>query len=455
VSRAAAPLTAALLLLAAGGAEAQPRTDALAPRVQAVRVVHDASLTPTLGPRHAPVTAELFFNPASSSVRATWYHLRELARVHPRRLRVVFRPLPAQGQALVPEAVLEAHAQGKFAELLDELYAHGGSIRREQLEAAAAEVDLDMERVEAAWDDGRHQAALQANARAQFVMGARTSGPDLLFNGIAVPRRLASMTIDELEQAYDDAYARALVLLDDDVPVAQIYDELLRAKAEAEPLPVVRLGPVDELAALDGADTTPHLLPGALATDGLRGSGPALAPVQIVLLCNLASMNCAKQASRAGEAAALFGDDVHLVVYPFYRVPEEADVAERLHRLHEAWLCADEQGGYVRYFEESVAFVTRQLGRPVEADKQIEQVAANAGLDAEKLGACLTEGRQAKALDDRLFAARLAGVPVGPAIILGGRLYLGGVSSKLLLQKLIAVELTPSLGDRLLPADFE
>ena len=450
---------AALVVLACGAAGALPgdrlpraaANPAAAPRPQAVRVTFDASATPALGPRFAPVTAELFFNPASSSVRATWYHLRELARAHPRRLRVVLRPLPAQGQAMLPEAVLEAHAQGLFAELLDELYAHSGTIRRDQLAAAAEEVDLDMERVEAAWDDGRHQAALHANARAQFLLGARPSGPDLLFNGVPVPRRLGSMTLDELEQAYDEAYARAREVLDDGVTVDQVYQELLRAKADSEPLPVVRLGPVDDLVALDGSAVAPHLLPGALDITGLPATGPTEAPVQLVLLCNLASMNCAKQASRVDDAARLCTDEVRVVAYPYYRAPEDPDAADRLHRLHEAWLCADEQSGYVRFFEESISFAIRQLGRPVAIDVQLEQIAINAGIDAAQLATCVGEHRQAKALDDRLAAGALAGVPVGPAILLGGRLYLGGVSSKMSLQKLIAVELAPTLGDRLIP----
>jgi protein-disulfide isomerase len=173
--------------------------------------------------------------------------------------------------------------------------------------------------------------------------------------------------------------------------------------------------------------------------------------VQLVLLCNLTSINCAKQASRIAEAAALFEGDVRVVTYPYYR-PRVADDAERLHRIHEAWLCAHEQGGYMPFFEENMAVVSRQIDRPAQLEQQLEVVATNAGLDASEMEACLTERRQAKALEALILGAKNAGIPTSPAILLGGRLYLGGVSSKLLLQKLIAAELVPTLGDRLVPS---
>src|SRR5437588_8697413 len=128
------------------------------------RVAHrPAGDVPAIGPTDALVTVELFFIPGAVQSKAPYQALVELQARHPRRMRLVLRPLSRQGMILVPEAVMEAHAQGKFFELLDAVTAAGRSLSKQEVLALAAQVGVDAARVSSAWDDERHKAELDAN----------------------------------------------------------------------------------------------------------------------------------------------------------------------------------------------------------------------------------------------------------------------------------------------------
>jgi hypothetical protein len=228
-------------LLVAAPALASPAQ----PRAQVARVEHRAPAEPpSLGPRKAPVTIELFFVPGVASSNAAYGNLVDLQRRHPRRIRLVFRPLERQGHLQAPEAALEAHVQGRFFDFMDAAVDTGRVLREREVEVIAGELGLDLARIQRAWADERHRPALEENERRRLHHRGRNT-PEMLLNGVPAPRPVGAMGQDELEEAYRDAYERAAELIADGVATDRIPDVLA---AERTPEPVtVNLGPLDDV----------------------------------------------------------------------------------------------------------------------------------------------------------------------------------------------------------------
>ena len=84
---------------------------------------------------------------------------------------------------LAAEASLEAHAQGKFWEYHDKLFANQRALERADLERYAEEVGLNMGRFRAALDGHTHQAEIEADQAASRSSGARHGTPAFFING--------------------------------------------------------------------------------------------------------------------------------------------------------------------------------------------------------------------------------------------------------------------------------
>ena len=429
---------------------------------QNVRVEHaPANDLPSIGPSHAPVTVELFINPSNRHARSLHQLLLQLAERHPKRLRIVYRIAAQGGHMLLPEAVLEAHAQGKFHVFLDEVL-NGRVSRRDEIMALAIKYGIDEKRIEAAWDDGRHGDAIEANlayrARvAQRVNSKPARWPEVLFNGAKpndVPR---NMSLSQLETAYDEAYQRGKALLDDGVPLDRLYARILSdLDASEEPAPM-------KVGRIDGDDNPDKLGPAPEAvltrypvdTDDLPAIGPEDATVSIVFFCNFASYNCAYYDATAlqsgGEVGLLdmFEDDVRFYFHAAFDEDDEEAIAARL--LHEAALCADEQGAFWRFYDQHMAERKRRSSQRIPAVRQVTQITETLGLDAEALADCVESGRYAERLDAQLAAAKRAGVTQTPALSINGRLYVG--TKKLPpLRSAVIRELGPGLLEQWVPS---
>ncbi|HTJ44826.1 MAG TPA: hypothetical protein VL463_22120 [Kofleriaceae bacterium] len=411
-----------------------------------VRVEHrPAGEPPSIGPADALVTIELFFIPGAVQSRAPYQQLLALQAKHPRRIRVVLRPLSRQGSILVPEAVMEAHAQGKFFEMLDAITAAQKTLSKQEILDLAAQVGVDPARVESAWDDERHEAALEANA-ARRQRRYALSVPDALFNGVSTSKPLPSLGELELENAYQDAYDRAEDLLDQGVPRKALPEAFDRTVVRTATLFVP--GPVDDDASGDPQPDVPPLLSRPLDLSLLPSTGPAGAAVPVVVLCDPTQRSCVRQMSVATAMTALFPDDVRVIWYPWY-APDAADptLADGVERTI---LCAEEQGAGWDWLAKALERTSRLGARWGSADDALHEVTTDAGADAAALTTCLGQRRPDRARK-RIEDAILRGVRHGPAIVVGGRIYMGGVSEPRLLQGLIEDELEPGLFGRAAP----
>ncbi len=424
-------------------------TAAAAPRGKIAEIAHrDADDAPSIGPGDALVTVELYFIPGAIQSRAPYRALVELQARHPRRIRLVLRPVSSQGMILVPEAVMEAHAQGKFFEMLDAVTAAARSLSKQDILDLAAQVGVDPARVSSAWDDERHKDELEANRLRRERHYSQTT-PDALFNGQRVARPLASLSDTDLENAYQDAYERAQDLLDAGVPrkaLAEAFDRTL-----VRPTTLFVPGPVDDDAAGDPVPDYPPLVDRPLELAGLPSLGPADAPVPVVVLCDLTQRSCLRQLDVATKIAALFPREVRVIWSPWYTADSSdsatlglADAAAR------AALCAEEQGAGWDWVAKALERTQRSGARWGPADDALAAISLDAGADAQAIQTCL-EQRPPDLARRRIEAAARRGIRHGPALVVGGRIYTGGVADPRVLQGLIEDELEPGLLGRAAP----
>jgi protein-disulfide isomerase len=431
-------------------ADADPGADrpTLAPRANIRRVEHrPLGDVPTMGPTAAPVTIDLFFVPGQQRSRVPFDQFRALQARHPSRIRLVFRIVADTG-LLAAEAAAEAHAQGKFVEFVTAQNRQPNQQHRDGLLQLARDVGLDVARLEAAWKDGRHEAMMKANEQRRMRLHVKQSMPSAVINGVVIGGPLQSLGEDAIEGLYAAAYDRGIDLLDRGVPRDHLAEAFDRVAMAARGEHKLKPGAIDDPDPDEPLDAPPALLAYPLEAAAWPSTGPAGAAVTIVVLCNLRTVACQTQlVDRALKIRDLFPDDVRLVWGPMFD-PAASDAAD-LTLLNDAALCAEELGAGWAWVDQATQLTKRRKGRPGEADREIDDLIELTKVDGAAMASCLASGAGASA---RAVARnRGAGVRSGPSIVVGGRVYPGGVSDARSLQALVEDELAPGLLEDLAP----
>jgi protein-disulfide isomerase len=146
---------------------------------------------PSWGPKDAKVTIVEFsdFQCPYCSRAATAEH--DLKAKYGDKIHFVFRQFPLsfhQNANLAAQASLAAHAQGKFWELHDKMFANQSKLERPALEGYAKEIGLDMNAFKKALDDKTYTSAVDAEQKlgeevavdgtpTMFLNGARVGNP--------------------------------------------------------------------------------------------------------------------------------------------------------------------------------------------------------------------------------------------------------------------------------------
>lgn len=437
-----------MLAVLAGVAAMQPATQA-APGGGVVRVEHrDPDTLPTRGPRNALVTVEVFFIPGILPTRgATFRNLERLQAAHPTRIRLVYRVLKRNAQIIVPIAALEAHAQGKFHELMDLLRDTPSStgLTKDKLLELVRKIDMDPARLSAAISEGRYAEVFAENERRleRFRAGTPTSA---LFNSKPTTGSFSAMTDEGFEREYLDAYERAQELLDRGVRPAALPrafdDKALRGKQ-----PLVYGIDDDE----EGEPGEHRLASPPLVLKGLPSYGrpDTSATVPIVVLCRPNDPSCAQLMRTTRRVQEIYSDDVRLYWGPWFDVTARDDAAD-LSLLADAALCAEQLGttddfsaspGW-RWVQKHVDLSSRPQNRRVAAEKLIDQIARDLGVDRRQMSAC--RARIASRSLDWIGEARRSGVTASPALVIGGRIY-ERLGDQTIIQQLIEAELAPGV----------
>src|SRR5262249_53982113 len=156
------------------------------------------------------VTIELFIVPGPNMPVGALRLLQQLQDRHPARVRLVYRVLKSGASQMVSSATLEAHAQGKFFEMMDELgKLRGSALKKEDLYDIARKIGGARQRAAAAIQLDRYRDVIDANQH-RFDRLHAVPTPSLLFNSRPPKGALGTLTLTDLEREYDAAFERAI-----------------------------------------------------------------------------------------------------------------------------------------------------------------------------------------------------------------------------------------------------
>lgn len=434
--------------------------DELEPRPQQVLVQHrDAEPRPTLGPRHAPVTIDVFINFSARYDLSVYQHLRTLSARHPTRLRVVFHILDDAGHKNLAEAAIGAHAQDRFFAFMDELVGHVTYQRLIPKDADAIEdlcerAGVDYQRI-AVTDFTRVFEESELFLRRRRV-DKRSSFLKLSINGVPSDLRSSEVTQANLEQAYDRAYAEAKTKLDAGASVEDIYQlSLLEVDASIQPIRIAA-GAVNGL--------PPETMPGVIehaplidprAKVGGHRLGPDNARITIRLYCDFSTRYraCSDTYRQLELVREYFPGLVRVIFHHMFSESLDHDEIERLLAVHTAAVCADRQGAFEAFYQRVYRMppLRTRRARVYDARTQFARMLEHLDVDHERLQACMDDPAVTERVLREVRAARDAGVTVSPTVVVGERVYPGSKTFEEVIR-LIDIELMPGLLERLAPS---
>jgi len=448
---------AAAGLVAAGDGRADPGGGAAPARERHPVIEHRQPVAvPVWGLADAPVTVDFFYtletNRWQGQLPTLWARLLQLSQDHPRRLRIRHH-LVNPGQ--LASIALEANAEGRFFELLDQVVRPGPGApplnTRDGLIELCRRAGVDFERAErAALDDWYHDTIERSRALMR-QRSVRNMNGTMLFNGREIA---ASPDRDRLEQAYDEAYQRARVLLDRGVPPSRLYAHLLRGLDLERPAPRITLGAID---GIPGQNRRPPLRAprpirlGALATAG-HHRGAERPRVVVHLFCSMQSRLCANTAVGLEGIRQELPDDVAVVFHDLYDLRNADQTSVEL--THQMLYCAEEQDAYWELWDYHYGQLL-QSGRVRTLHAEDLEAAADAiGMDGHRLLDCINTDppRHAAEAAGAAAAARAAGIRNTPSLVIGGMLYEGMIGQNDL-RAVIREQLLPGLLEQWAPLD--
>ena len=159
---------------------------------------------PSRGPGTARVTIVEFSDFQCPFCRGGADALTEILKAFPNDVRLVFKQFPLESHsqaAMAAEASLAAHAQGKFWEMHDRIFANPRSLTEPNLIAWAKELGMDAARFQSELTSHKYQTEVQNEVREGLDAGVQGT-PTVFLNGR--PHR-ANVTVEELKPAVEAA----------------------------------------------------------------------------------------------------------------------------------------------------------------------------------------------------------------------------------------------------------
>ncbi|RWX50013.1 Protein-disulfide isomerase [Candidatus Electrothrix marina] len=162
----------------------------------------DTAGSPFLGKEGAPISLVVFSDfqcPFCSKVQPL---LDEILKKNPDKLKIVFKHLPLQMHKQAKPAALAsiaAHEQGKFWQMHDALFAVSKQLTKENIEKAAKDIGLDMEK----FQKDLASPSVQAKLKKDMVDAGKAGvggTPTLFINGRQVKGRGANVLQEMIDQ---------------------------------------------------------------------------------------------------------------------------------------------------------------------------------------------------------------------------------------------------------------
>lgn len=353
---------------------------------------------PSKGPANAPVTIvewSDFQCPFCSKVVET---VNKVHEEYKDKVRIVFKhnPLSFHDKAqLAAEASMAAHAQGKFWEYHDVLFANQQALERANLETYAEEVGLDMEKFRAALDQRTYEAYAKNDA-AQAADVNASGTPTFFVNG----RLLGGKSFDDFKTIIDEELEKTQKLIDKGTSADKVYEKIISKGKVFSPLE-------DKV--------------NSISVDGSPSLGNAPAKISIVEFSEFQCPFCSRVGPGLKEVKKIYGDDVSITFkhFPlnFHKEAFGAAVAS---------MAAHQQGKFWEYHD--VLFNNQKALFPADLELYAQQI----GLDMEKFKQDInSEALKAKVNKDMAEGSRI-GVNGTPSVFINGRKFSppGGYSAE-------------------------
>ncbi|MCG3174194.1 MAG: hypothetical protein GMKNLPBB_02421 [Myxococcota bacterium] len=184
---------------------------------------------PVKGPSDALVTIVEFSEfecPFCSRVSPT---LQQLEREFSGKIRVAFKHFPLSFHPhaqLAGEASLAAHAQGKFWEYHDKLFANQKAIGKDDLIRYAGELGLNVEKFKADLDSSKWKSWIEDDKKEAEALGVNST-PTFFINGVKMS---GAQPYEEFKTRVQAQIAKAEKILKDNKGLAKtaLYDRIIR-----------------------------------------------------------------------------------------------------------------------------------------------------------------------------------------------------------------------------------
>jgi protein-disulfide isomerase len=366
----------------------QPREEVTGPQK-----VELAAWTPVKGPKTAKVTIVAFSDfqcPFCSRVVPT---LKEIEEKYGKDVRVAFRhqPLPFHKNAVeAAEAAMAAHAQGKFWQMHDKLFANQQALDRASLDKYAQELGLNMGKFKASMDSHEHKKNIEADSKRGNEVGANGT-PAFFINGISLS---GAQPFPAFQAVIDKEIKHADELLKAGTPAEKLYDKILETLPKEAPR---MAAPAEPAAKVD------------IAVGNAPVKGPKNAPVTIVIFSDYQCPFCSRVEPTLKQLETDYAGKIKFAwknqPLPFH---DKAQLAA------EAAHAAGEQGKFWEYHDK--LFANQQaLDRP-----SLEKYAEELGLNVGKFKAALDGGKFKDLIEKDKAEAQKVGASGTPTFFING-----------------------------------
>ncbi|RJO65839.1 MAG: thioredoxin [Myxococcales bacterium] len=180
-----------------------------APQAEDPNKVYDVQIGNSYvkGDKSAPITIVEFSEFQCPFCKRVGPTLEQIMNDYKGKVKIAFKhaPLPFHQDAqLASEAALAAGEQGKFWEMHDKLFANQQALKRENLEAYAKEIGLNMDKFKKALDSGAFKAQIDEDKKAAEAAGARGT-PTFFVNGRKI---VGAQPVENFKKLIDEELAK-------------------------------------------------------------------------------------------------------------------------------------------------------------------------------------------------------------------------------------------------------
>lgn len=420
-----------------GAVAGVPTSGATDEAAKVARTHVPVGLSPSMGARTAQVTIVEFADFECGYCSRSVTLSKQILTDFPGRVRWVFKQFPMNFHRRAKagaQASMAAHAQGRFWQYHDMLFANRKDLSDDRLLELARTAGLDVKRFKQALDDGAYKQVVDADVALGRKLGV-TGTPTFYING---RKYVGSMAYRRITRVIKQELAHTQALLQQGASPQELYKMVTGqgdAKDQAKDKPKAKAGQGKPTAAA----APPAARPRARAKEGtiyrlLPGDSPAMgkatASGTVIMFGDYQCEHTKRVWGSLKQLRERLGGDRLRVVYKQFPLARHAQV--RLAAV--AALCAHEQGKFWPYHERLFA-ASEDLSRGV-----LLRAARAEGMDMDRFISDLGSDRMmALAAADHQLGLRFGTVGT-PSLYINGR-YVRSVKSTDQLRELVMQEL--------------